>query len=352
VKRINQIIKLAMQLTVVLIIFSNTLLPQTSETEPNSYNQAGIQTISTNDTFIGNVSSSDYLDAWNILHGSSGSLNLTVNSYGPDIESIEIYRSNSIYFGSGASGGGYWYSGDPPLITITLEASGYYSVIVYYPFFSLAKKESESNSTLSSTGDYSFTLSGAALPVELTSFSAMQFKNSIKLMWETATEVNNYGFEIQKSGVRSKELGWEKIGFVNGQGNSNSPKNYDYMDNSNLTTGEYSYRLKQIDNDGAFEYSDEVNVTIGVPSGFTLEQNYPNPFNPTTNIKFSLPVSGLVNIKVYNAIGEQVAELMNRQMEAGSYSIPFNATGLPNGVYLYKIDVNNFTSVKKMILIK
>ncbi len=212
--------------------------------------------------------------------------------------------------------------------------------------------KSKPNATLTTGGDYSFTLSGAALPVELTSFSAMQFKNSIKLMWETATEVNNYGFEIQKAEANSKTLEWEKIGFVNGNGNSNSPKGYEFLDKSNLTTGEYSYRLKQIDNDGTYEYSGEVNVTIKAPSGFTLEQNYPNPFNPTTNIKFSLPVSGLVNIKVYNTIGEQVTELMNRQMEAGSYSIPFDATGFANGVYFYKIDVNNFTSVKKMILIK
>lgn len=191
-----------------------------------------------------------------------------------------------------------------------------------------------------------------ALPVELTSFSAVQFNNSVKLLWETATEVNNYGFDIERKSSIDINI-WEKIGFVEGHGNSNSPKSYQFIDNSNLISGDYYYRLKQIDNNGEFEYSDAVKVTITIPENFALKQNYPNPFNPATTIKFTLPESGFVNLTIYNTLGEEVAVLINKQMEAGSYAKEFNAAGLPSGTYIYRIRVGDkYTSEKKMLLIK
>jgi len=191
-----------------------------------------------------------------------------------------------------------------------------------------------------------------ALPVELTSFTANQINNTVKLLWETATEVDNYGFSIERKSSFNKNM-WEKIGFVEGHGNSNSPNSYQFIDNSTLNSGDYYYRLKQIDNNGEFEYSDEVKVTITPPDNYALKQNYPNPFNPTTAIEFTLPESGFVTLTVYNTLGEEVAVLINQQMSAGSYEKEFNASGLPSGTYIYKIMVGNkYTSEKKMLLLK
>lgn len=131
-----------------------------------------------------------------------------------------------------------------------------------------------------------FCATDVPLPVELSSFTVNAKENVAELNWETATEVDNYGFEIQRSIKNSK---WEKVGFVNGNGNSNSPKYYDFIDSSIPETGEYFYRLKQIDIDGQFEYSDVVNVFVEVKKmEYRLNQNYPNPFNPSTNISYEL----------------------------------------------------------------
>ncbi len=121
------------------------------------------------------------------------------------------------------------------------------------------------------------------LPVELTSFSAATIGSTIKLNWQTATEVNNYGFEVERRALSAERQAWEKIGFVNGNGNSNSPKDYSFVDDK-VSSGKYSYRLKQIDNDGQFEYSKTINVDFNGVKKFELSQNYPNPFNPTTTI--------------------------------------------------------------------
>ena len=140
----------------------------------------------------------------------------------------------------------------------------------------------------------------------------------------TETEVNNYGFEIErKSGSRLSEVGnFEKIGFVQGNGNSNSPKYYSFEDN-NLTAGKYSYRLKQIDTDGQFEYSKVIEMNHGAPMKYELSQNYPNPFNPVTTIQFSMPQAGEVKLTVYKILGEQVAVLVNENKEAGGHKKKF-----------------------------
>jgi len=191
--------------------------------------------------------------------------------------------------------------------------------------------------------------SSSPLPVELVSFSANVFESSVKLNWQTATEINNYGFEIER---KMDEQDWANIGFVNGHGNSNSPKQYSFTDNT-VTTGRYSYRLKQIDTDGSFEYSDVVEVTAGsIPSDYALQQNYPNPFNPSTTIKYQIPENGVVTLKVYDVLGKEVATLVNSERQAGSYTENFNALNLSSGIYLYTIKVNNYVAVKKMMLLK
>jgi len=201
--------------------------------------------------------------------------------------------------------------------------------------------------------------SSGPLPVELTSFTASVIISSVELKWVTVTEVNNYGFEVERrQSAQRVELStdWVKVGFVAGAGTSNSPRNYFYTDN-NLSAGSYTYRLKQIDNNGAFTYGTSAEVEIGLmPQAFALLQNYPNPFNPSTSIQYSLEKAGMVSLKVYNLLGQEVATLVNGPLEAGSYSVPFNTnTGtlsLSSGVYFYRLEAGSFVSTKKLILMK
>ena len=188
-----------------------------------------------------------------------------------------------------------------------------------------------------------------ALPVELVSFSAVIKKSSVMLNWKTETEVNNYGFEINRS---ENNEDWKNIGFIEGNGNSNSPKEYSFTDDNISKSGIYKYRLKQIDNDGTFEFSKIVEVNFDKPAKFELKQNYPNPFNPSTTINFTLSGKEFVTLKIYNIIGEEVRNLQNGILEAGTYSFNFNAEGLPSGIYVYRLSSNNFSQTMKMTLLK
>ncbi|MCU0344321.1 MAG: T9SS type A sorting domain-containing protein [Ignavibacterium sp.] len=194
-------------------------------------------------------------------------------------------------------------------------------------------------------------ITNAPLPVELASFSASVVNNNVKLNWRTETEVNNYGFEILRYAQNDKADGWEKIGFVNGNGNSNSPKSYSYED-KNVTAGKYSYRLKQIDNDGQFEYSKTIEVDLGAPKKFELSQNYPNPFNPTTTIKFNLPEAGNVKLTLFNILGQELKTLVNEFKESGVHTINFDASDLNSGMYIYKLEAGSFVQTRKMTLVK
>jgi hypothetical protein len=190
------------------------------------------------------------------------------------------------------------------------------------------------------------------LPVELSLFTASAKNQEVNLYWKTETEVNNFGFEIERSPFNSKSIeDWAKIGFVTGNGNSNSPKEYFYTDDKLIGGSKFKYRLKQIDNDGQFEYSDVVEIEV-FPDKFALFQNYPNPFNPTTLIKYQLPRESKVNIKIYNILGEQVVDLVNEIKQAGVYEIEFNAKNLPSGTYIYRISAERFFDTKKMLLIR
>jgi hypothetical protein len=190
------------------------------------------------------------------------------------------------------------------------------------------------------------------VPVELTSFTANVNENNVTLNWTTATELNNQGFDVE----RNSGNGFEKIGFVAGFGTSTEIHTYSYVDGS-VQEGTYTYRLKQVDYDGTFEYSDVVEVDVIAPDVFALEQNYPNPFNPSTTINFNLAADSKVSLTVFDVLGQEVANLINGNVAAGSHEINFNASNVNSGVYFYRIDATgvdgtNFTSVKKMILIK
>ncbi len=199
----------------------------------------------------------------------------------------------------------------------------------------------------------------SALPVELTSFKAAAENNKVILNWQTATEVNNYGFSIERSQKLEdrSQNNWIEIGFVEGCGNSNSSKQYSFVDES-VPGGKYSYRLKQIDTDGSFSYSKEITVEIhrgeSLPTDFVLYQNYPNPFNPVTVINYQLPVSSNVQLKLFDITGKEIATLINEVKEAGYYNYNLDASELEltSGIYFYKLQTGEFSEVKKLVLLR
>jgi len=189
------------------------------------------------------------------------------------------------------------------------------------------------------------------VPVELTSFAATVENKTIKLMWKTATELNNSGFRIER---KENNLEWKNISFISGAGNSITPKEYSFTDKNVSGKNQYTYRLTQIDNNGMATYSNEIKINADlVPSVYSLEQNYPNPFNPTAFIRYSIPENSFVNIRIYNSIGEQVAELVNEMQAADFYTVSFDAAKLSSGIYFYTIKAgNNFTQTRKMVLLR
>ncbi|MGA9407951.1 MAG: T9SS type A sorting domain-containing protein [Bacteroidota bacterium] len=191
---------------------------------------------------------------------------------------------------------------------------------------------------------------GGTLPVELTTFTATLHLSIVDLQWKTAMEVNNAEFEIERQPASLSH--WTQIASVPGAGTTNAPHTYSYNDNIG-PAGTYCYRLKQIDRDGAFKYSQEVQVTIEVPRVFALIQNYPDPFNPTTTIQFTVPSNGRAVLKVFDALGKEVVTLFNDQAEAGSYhQVQFNASSLASGTYYARLDFNGNVQLKKMLLLK
>ena len=278
---------------------------------------------------------------------------------------VNVNLTNSFGVLTNPDGNGYWMG------NILNVSSSYTDVIgtAEFRFFGFNAEGTagtgglQGNITINGTFDF-------ALPVELTSFSGFVNNENIILNWQTATEVNNYGFEIERNTPlnplsRGEVEGmWEKIGFVNGNGNSNSPKSYSFIDND-FSDECYLYRLKQIDNDGQFEYSKTVEVSFIKPDALALEQNYPNPFNPTTKIKYTIPSATLrwqshrqaqgdilVSLKVFDVLGNEVASLVNETQQPGTYEVEFNADKLSSGVYYYQLQAGDFVENKKMVLLQ
>ncbi|MCS7052904.1 MAG: T9SS type A sorting domain-containing protein [Ignavibacterium sp.] len=191
--------------------------------------------------------------------------------------------------------------------------------------------------------------SGPPLPVELTSFTASLLNSAVKLEWTTASELNNHGFEIQRKTKYSDT--YVSVGFVKGAGTTTAPQTYSFIDRD-LLDGSYIYRLKQIDFNGLFHFSDEIEIDVRGLNDFVLEQNYHNQFNQKTKIGYVLKERSNVKLSVYNLVGEEVAVLINEPKEQGYHRVDFDAKDLPSGVYVYKLSTDNFTSVKKMVLMK
>jgi hypothetical protein len=197
------------------------------------------------------------------------------------------------------------------------------------------------------------------LPVELSSFTSSVNGRDIQLNWITKTEVNSNKFVIERALVNTKDAAiiWASIGTIQASGTSNSSNKYSYTE-KNLQAAKYQYRLKMIDNDGSYKYSNVVETEIALPKNFELSQNYPNPFNPSTKIDYQVPVDAKVILEVYNIAGQKVIELVNQDQSAGYYTVDFGSSKISSGVYIYRIVAsdkatgNNFSSIKKMMLLK
>jgi hypothetical protein len=206
------------------------------------------------------------------------------------------------------------------------------------------------------------------VPVELKYFNAILKPGKVKLSWSTATETNNFGFEIERqAGSKQFAIGnWKMISFIKGHGTTIEPKEYYFVDNvADVIAKSIYYRLKQIDLDGTYKYSKEILVKIIKPDEIVLNQNFPNPFNPSTKIKYSIPNLGKqhavsVQLKIYDVLGNEVVTLVNDKQAAGNYEVEFNTDaepqsaggGLSSGIYIYQLRVDEYIATKKMVLLR
>lgn len=211
------------------------------------------------------------------------------------------------------------------------------------------KVTSNDPATPSKTIPVRMTITGI-IPVELTSFTVNSSRDQVVLNWSTATETNNRGFAIERKLADGE---WNRIGFVSGRGTTTEKSEYMFTD-KNLSAGTYSYRLKQEDFDGKVSVTRAVETEVGLPDEFALFQNYPNPFNPSTMISYQLVSDAKVSLKVYDVLGNQVAELVNNSQPAGYYTIEFDAAKyrLSSGIYYYTLSGGNFNSTRKLVITK
>ncbi len=221
----------------------------------------------------------------------------------------------------------------------------------YYAYAATAIDESGNESTFSNRID---TTIAATTPVELSLFTAHLNINQVNLVWRTASESNNFGFEIERR-VNS-ETKFKKIGFINGNGTTSEPQEYKFVD-ENVEKGTYYYRLKQIDYDAKFEYSSEIKIVVNIPDEYQLFQNYPNPFNPKTTIAYNLAEASHVKITIYDITGREIQKIVDKMQEAGHYEFEWDAKNyqkqsIAGGVYYYKLETPNFTQFRKMLLLK
>lgn len=261
---------------------------------------------------------------------------------GKNMWGVSVAPENSDFIMAGEYSGSRIYiskDGGQNWIVTTLSASNYCIAI----FDSLTIFAAQSPGIFKANVPY--------VPVELSSFYATVIDQEVSLGWSTATELNNARFEIERT-LKGDPDGWIKIGEIEGHGTTTSPKRYLYTDRPGVT-GTYLYRLKQVDYDGSFEYSNEIEVTTELPKVFSLSQNYPNPFNPSTNFAFTLPEQSEVTLSVFNITGEEVAKVIDSKvLPAGNHSLEFNASNLNSGVYLYRLSAGGKSITKKFTLLK
>ncbi|MEO8168571.1 MAG: T9SS type A sorting domain-containing protein, partial [bacterium] len=196
------------------------------------------------------------------------------------------------------------------------------------------------------------------LPIQLVNFTGTHESHTVRLNWTTLSEINNYGFEIQKSDTTQEHYLTVSNSFIPGHGTTNEPQHYSFVD-SNVTPSPWYYRLKQIDLGGDIHYSEGIRINTltsakekEIPTIFSLSQNYPNPFNPSTTIRYTIPRMSRVSLKIYNVLGQEVATLVNNIEEPGYKTILFNGNNLASGVYIYRLEADGFVEAKKLLLLK
>lgn len=215
---------------------------------------------------------------------------------------------------------------------------------------------SSTNVEITNASFHFVNLNNPPLPVELSEFTASVKRNNVRLNWTTTSEINNAGFDIERTVSKKNE--WQKVGFMEGHGTTNEENHY-FFDDNKLSTAKYKYRLKQIDYNGNFEYfvlNNPSEVSIGSPDEFSVSQNYPNPSNPKSKIDYQIPFNGKVTLKIYDILGREVVSLIDEVKEAGYYTAEFDGTNLASGVYFYRIiaegEGKNFNKTLKMVLVK
>ena len=241
-----------------------------------------------------------------------------------------------------------------PVVIETVEANGAATVSFNVTLSLLAPVDRSyrflfalTDGTRTDETTLSFTSGDELLPVELTSFTAFESAGGVVLEWATAVELNNAGFEVE---IQETGGAFRRVGFVEGAGTTLEAQTYRYRVLA-VSPGSYGFRLKQIDFDGGFEYSDVVTLTV-LPDVYTLKQNYPNPFNPQTRIEFQMPSAGDVSLEVFDMLGRRVALLVNGYLQAGEHVARFDGGHLPNGTYMYRLVAGDYEESKTMILLK
>jgi uncharacterized protein (TIGR03790 family) len=204
------------------------------------------------------------------------------------------------------------------------------------------------------------------LPVQMNFLhaDAQTTTGAVLLRWGTLTEMNNYGFTVQRADTVVRRFEDLAGSFVRGHGTTLEPQAYAWSDNT-VSPGTYYYRLKQVDLDGTLHYSEQHLVRVAgglssvhsgtLPASFTLEQNYPNPFNPSTRIRYSVPSAGNVRLAVYNAIGQEVGLLVQEYQAAGDHEITFapdRLSSLASGTYFYRLQTGERVATKSMVYLK
>lgn len=289
----------------------------------------------------GFLKSTDYGATWTPINSFSG-----INMWGVHVNPFD---GDEVYTGC-YSCGSTWRTknGGQTWQQINISSSNYQVYVV------------DSMNVFSAQGSGIYKLdSPYFIPVELTSFTASTADEKVILNWSTATELNNSGFEIERShNSEAQNQNWEKIGFVEGHGTTTEIQRYSYTDIPG-SFGNFAYRLKQVDFDGTFEYSNQIEIELSTPAQFQLSQNYPNPFNPSTVISWHLANDSQVSLKVYDILGTEIKTLVNETRPAGIHQVEFDGSELSSGIYFYKLTAiptgNNsgeIFDIKKMSLIK
>ncbi len=278
---------------------------------------------------------------------TDSSLTLTWNNTG------SLYRilKNTTGNATNSSDGSVIYEGTSTSLTV----KGLNPNTTYY--FTIYARSSDATPVFSASSlSVSATTLDAATPVELVSFNYTVIGENIRLNWETKTETNNFGWEIEKTPLNppvngGTKGGWKNIGFVAGKGTTTEKQAYTFSSRITNHASRELFRLKQIDHDGNFAFSNILSVNL-TPDSYNLSQNYPNPFNPKTTISYQLTANSFVSLVVYDLLGKEVRTLVNKNSEAGNYSVDFDATDLPSGIYFYKLTAGNFSEMKKMMVVK